>query len=83
MAVATRYTNAACSGVGKSETISKDWLETMDRYQGELASDIEWEVGHVPNYAAQHARWAWEGERKILASFWDRPSISAQPVPTA
>lgn len=38
----------------------------------------------LQNYAAQHARWGWEGERKILASFWDQPGIWGKPVaPTA
>lgn len=38
---------------------------------------------HEQNYAAQHARWAWEGERKILASFWDQPGCTAKPMASA
>ena len=34
------------------------------------------------NLAAQHARWAWEGDRKIQASFWDQPGMSAVPIMT-
>lgn len=34
----------------------------------------------LQNYAAQHARWAWEGERKILASFWDQPGMYGEPI---
>ena len=32
------------------------------------------------NYAAQHARWAWEGDRKIQASFWDQPGLAGVPI---
>ena len=32
------------------------------------------------NFAAQHARWAWQGERKILASFWDQPGFVGKPM---
>ncbi|KAI1826176.1 hypothetical protein F4861DRAFT_117599 [Xylaria intraflava] len=74
------------SGMEKDEIIPKEWLERMDHYQSELTADIEWNVGDVvviDNYAAQHARWGWEGERKILASFWDQPGMAAQPLATA
>ncbi|KAM3539827.1 hypothetical protein ARSEF1564_007268 [Beauveria bassiana] len=74
------------SGLEKDEAIPKEWLERMDHYQHTLTSNIKWDVGDVlviDNYAAQHARWGWEGERKILASFWDQPGISAEPMPTA
>ncbi|KAH8658404.1 hypothetical protein BX600DRAFT_482734 [Xylariales sp. PMI_506] len=72
------------AGLEKDEPIPKEWLERMDFYQHKLTADIDWDVGDVlviDNFAAQHARWAWEGERKILASFWDQPGIVGQPVP--
>ncbi|TRX89232.1 hypothetical protein FHL15_009930 [Xylaria flabelliformis] len=74
------------SGMDKDEVIPKEWLDRMDFHQHDLTSDIEWNVGDVlviDNYAAQHARWAWEGERKILASFWDQPGMAGQPMATA
>ncbi|KAK2037495.1 hypothetical protein LZ31DRAFT_600405 [Colletotrichum somersetense] len=71
------------SGLEKDEPIPKQWLERMDFYQHKLTADIKWEVGDVlviDNYAAQHARWGWQGERKILASFWDQPGYPTKPL---
>ncbi|KZF20952.1 Clavaminate synthase-like protein [Xylona heveae TC161] len=74
------------AGVEKDEVIPKEWLEEMDKYQHALGSDVTWEVGDVlviDNFAVQHARWAWEGDRKIRASFWDEPGIIGEPLTSA
>ncbi|KAG6009340.1 hypothetical protein E4U21_002648 [Claviceps maximensis] len=73
------------AGIEKDEVIPKEWLEKMDYFQHKLTADVKWDVGDVlviDNFAAQHARWAWQGERKILASFWDQPGMVGQPVTT-
>ena len=45
-----------------------------------LSDTTEADVCCLQNYAAQHARWAWEGDRKILASFWDQPGMTGVPI---
>ncbi|PIB02970.1 Clavaminate synthase-like protein [Cercospora beticola] len=71
------------AGHEKDEPIPRTWLATLDKYQKELASDVQWHTGDVlivDNFAVQHARWSWTGSRKVLASFWDQPSLKALPV---
>ncbi|KAB8068846.1 hypothetical protein BDV29DRAFT_162001 [Aspergillus leporis] len=75
------------AGIEKDEVIPKEWLYEMDKYQHLLGSDIKWGAGDVlviDNFAVQHARWAWTGDRKIHASFWDESGIAGEPlVPAA
>ncbi|CAL8574444.1 hypothetical protein XPA_000404 [Xanthoria parietina] len=71
------------AGMEKDEVIPRKWLEKMDQWQHALESSIKWDHGDIliiDNYAAQHARWAWEGDRKIQASFWDQPGLAAAPI---
>ncbi|PPJ52314.1 hypothetical protein CBER1_09246 [Cercospora berteroae] len=71
------------AGIEKDEPIPRDWLAQLDKYQKELASDVQWHPGDVliiDNFAVQHARWSWTGSRKVLASFWDQPGLKALPL---
>ncbi|KAL8832597.1 MAG: hypothetical protein Q9191_000166 [Dirinaria sp. TL-2023a] len=71
------------AGLEKDEVIPREWLEKMDKWQHALESSVQWDAGDiliVDNYAAQHARWAWEGDRKILASFWDQPNMTGKAI---
>ncbi|RMZ76917.1 hypothetical protein DV738_g4727, partial [Chaetothyriales sp. CBS 135597] len=70
------------AGVEKDTVIPRQWLEKMDEWQHKIESSITWDQGDiliVDNFAAQHARWGWEGERKIQASFWDENGLVAHP----
>ncbi|KAL4782539.1 hypothetical protein BJX76DRAFT_358804 [Aspergillus varians] len=40
------------------------------------------DAGVLQNFAVQHARWAWEGDRKIHASFWDQNGLIGEPLTT-
>ncbi|KAF4998418.1 hypothetical protein FDECE_11792 [Fusarium decemcellulare] len=71
------------AGLEKDEPIPREWLQKMDEWQHELESSIIWDSGDVllvDNFAAQHARWAWEGDRKVMASFWDQPGVEGKPI---
>ncbi|KAK1139081.1 hypothetical protein N8T08_001327 [Aspergillus melleus] len=66
------------AGLEKDEPIPREWLQQMDEWQHALESSIPREAGDVlliDNFAVQHARWAWEGDRKVMASFWDQPGL--------
>ncbi|KAH9882567.1 hypothetical protein J1614_000803 [Plenodomus biglobosus] len=71
------------AGIEKDEVIPREWLQKMDEWQHELESSIIWDEGDillVDNFAAQHARWGWEGDRKVMASFWDQPGMVGEPI---
>ncbi|KAJ5508399.1 Clavaminate synthase-like protein [Penicillium freii] len=71
------------AGVDNDEPIPRGWLDQMDKFQKQLSSDVQWHPGDVlliDNFAVQHARWAWSGERKVFASFWDQPGLRAEPI---
>ncbi|KAF2753578.1 Clavaminate synthase-like protein [Pseudovirgaria hyperparasitica] len=74
------------AGIEKDEPIAAEWLAKMDEWQHKLGSDISWQAGDVliiDNFAVQHARWAWEGDRKVHASFWDQAGFIGQQLPTS
>ncbi|KAF4629854.1 hypothetical protein G7Y89_g8289 [Cudoniella acicularis] len=71
------------AGLEEDEVIPREWVQKMDEWQHKLDSSITWDVGDVlliDNFAAQHARWAWEGDRKVMASFWDQPGMEGVPL---
>lgn len=73
------------AGLKEDEPIPREWMQKMNEWQHELEVSITWDAGDVllvDNFAAQHARWGWEGERKVMASFWDQPGVEGKPVMT-
>ncbi|KAF1823293.1 Clavaminate synthase-like protein [Dissoconium aciculare CBS 342.82] len=71
------------AGIKKDEPVPREWLQKMDEWQHKLESSITWDAGDVllcDNFAVQHARWGWEGDRKVMASFWDQPGLEAIPL---
>lgn len=53
----------------------RDWIETIEEITAELQVDVKWNKGDVlllDNLAVQHARRPWKGDRRLLASLWDR-----------
>jgi len=73
------------AGLEEDEPIPREWVQKMDEWQHELEASITWDAGDVllvDNFAAQHARWGWEGDRKVMASFWDQPGVVGEPITT-
>ncbi|KAL2065863.1 hypothetical protein VTL71DRAFT_3533 [Oculimacula yallundae] len=71
------------AGTEEDEVIPKQWMDKADEIQNELSSNVAWEAGDVmviDNFAVQHARLPWTGDRKVLASFWDEPGLHAAPM---
>lgn len=53
----------------------REWAEAIDSAVQAAVVDIPWQTGDVlllDNFAVQHGRRPWQGERKLLASLWDR-----------
>ncbi|MCO5602701.1 hypothetical protein L7F22_056837 [Adiantum nelumboides] len=56
----------------------RDWIETIEEITAELQVDVKWNKGDVlllDNLAVQHARRPWKGDRRLLASLWDRTAL--------
>lgn len=73
------------AGISEDEPMPESHLEKLYSVQQEFAVNVEWEVGDIlviDNFAVQHSRQSWTGDRKILASFWDQPGLQADIVTT-
>ncbi|KAJ5095771.1 hypothetical protein NUU61_005127 [Penicillium alfredii] len=71
------------AGLPEDEPIPEEDLDTLHNLQQELSVNIDWEIGDVliiDNFAIQHSRLPWTGDRKIMASFWDQEGLKAKPV---
>ncbi|CAO1627134.1 unnamed protein product [Parajaminaea phylloscopi] len=59
----------------KDELIPRPWIDEVKTTTAELKVDVPWQLGDVlvlDNLAAQHGRNTWRGDRRLLASLWDR-----------
>jgi len=82
----TVYLPPMYAGLEADEAIPEKDLDILHNLQDQLSVNIKWEVGDVlviDNFAVQHSRLPWTGERKILASFWDQLGMEALPVQNA
>ncbi|KYK61304.1 hypothetical protein DCS_02446 [Drechmeria coniospora] len=73
------------AGVPEDELIPEKDLDTVHGLQQEFAVEIDWEIGDVliiDNFAVQHSRLPWTGDRRIMASFWDQDGLNAEAVTT-
>lgn len=71
------------AGLPEDEPIPEEDLDIVHNLQQELSVDIDWEIGDVliiDNFAIQHSRLPWTGDRKIMASFWDQDGLKAKAV---
>ncbi|KAJ0425230.1 hypothetical protein BJY00DRAFT_308558 [Aspergillus carlsbadensis] len=62
---------------GDGSPMNVDDLDTLLDIAEEGAVNVEWEEGDLvilDNYAVQHSRQPWVGERQVLAALWDDDS---------
>ncbi|KAK5065016.1 hypothetical protein LTR84_000851 [Exophiala bonariae] len=61
--------------------IPHEYLEAAVQIVNDTRSLVLWNTGDVlliDNHAVQHGREPWTGDRKLLASLWDEPSVGVQ-----
>lgn len=61
---------------GDGSLIPREYYDSAVEIIKRTRSLVSWKKGNVlllDNYAVQHAREPWTGERKLLASLWDEP----------
>lgn len=56
-------------------------VDVSNQFSNEIVLSTNWSF-LLQNFAAQHARWGWEGDRKVMASFWDQPGVVGEPITT-
>lgn len=57
--------------------IPKPWVDAVKKTTDEVKVNVPWQLGDVlvlDNLAVQHGRNTWQGDRRLLASLWDRGS---------
>lgn len=63
---------------GDGSEIPREYLDSAVEFIQRSRAMVRWERGDVvliDNYAVQHAREPWTGDRKLLASLWDDAEI--------
>ncbi|KAK3989374.1 hypothetical protein QBC44DRAFT_85549 [Cladorrhinum sp. PSN332] len=61
---------------GDGGLIPREYLDSAVEFIGRTRAMVSWQRGDavlIDNFAVQHAREPWTGERTLLASLWDEP----------
>ncbi|KAL4907091.1 hypothetical protein BDW74DRAFT_167095 [Aspergillus multicolor] len=69
---------------GDGTTMEVEDLDTLLNIAEEGAVMVKWEQGDmviVDNYAVQHSRQPWEGDRQVLAALWDDDEVRIRDYP--